>query len=78
MGWPLTNGSRGSCISRGVSSPWEFFEGLARAASVFARPLKSADPEAGEGWGKLLVPAGNDDWVGEKFGGLEDVSELRD
>lgn len=65
MGCPLTNGSRGSCISRGAGSAWVPCLDVVREASVFARVRNNGElevPEARGDVGEGKEWAGVDDW----------------
>jgi hypothetical protein len=71
IGDPLTNGSLGSCSSRGVKSVWEPCLDVVRAARVFALVRKRGEAEVPDAIGDVV----GSDWAGREFC---DTSELRD
>lgn len=70
MGWPLTNGSWGSMISRGVISVLLPLD-VASAASVFARPRKMGELDVPDAIGEVE----GKDWAPWAFWDISDVNE---
>jgi len=74
MAWPLTNGSLGSCISRGtISVDVGFFEEVVNDANVFDRGRKGDEEWVGD-VGEL-VEGENAGWEGERVAEVSDAAD---